>query len=108
MHAAHDPTTVNRQGPDVGTQYRSVIFYHTNRQKATATKLIEELNKANIWDAPIVTQIEPFRIFYKAEDYHKGYFDHHPEQPYCQSIIAPKIAKLRKHFSNSLKRCGVV
>ena len=102
--ATHNSTTLNRQGPDVGTQYRSVIFYHNNEQKAIAEKLIEELNGAKIWDAPIVTQIEPFKVFYKAEDPHKDYFKHHPEQPYCQLIIAPKIAKLRKHFSDKLKK----
>ncbi|MGD8545775.1 MAG: peptide-methionine (S)-S-oxide reductase MsrA [Candidatus Bathyarchaeota archaeon] len=101
--STHDPTTLNQQGHDVGTQYRSVIFHHDNHQKAIAEKLIEELNKAKTWDGPIVTQIEPFRVFYKAEDYHKDYFKHHPRQPYCQLIIKPKIAKLRKNFSNKLK-----
>ena len=99
----HDPTALDRQGPDVGAQYRSVIFYHNDEQKAIAEQVINELRSAKIWDAPIVTQIEPFKAFYKAEDYHDKYFKHHPEQPYCRLVIAPKIAKLRKHFSEKLK-----
>ncbi len=101
--AIHDPTTLNRQGNDVGTQYRSVIFYHSEEQKATAEKVIEELTKAKTWDAPIVTQVEPFKAFYQAEDYHKNYFKRHPEQAYCQVVIAPKVAKLRKLFLPKLK-----
>jgi peptide-methionine (S)-S-oxide reductase len=101
--ATHDPTTLNRQGSDVGTQYRSVIFYHSEEQKATAEKVIEELTEAKTWDAPIVTQIVPFKAFYQAEDYHKDYFKRHPEQAYCQVIIAPKVAKLRKLFLPKLK-----
>ena len=99
----HDPTTLNRQGPDVGTQYRSVIFYHTNEQKAVAEQVIKEITNAKIWDAPIVTQIEPFKTFYKAEDYHTDYFERHPEQPYCRIVIAPKIVKLQKLYLNKLK-----
>ncbi|MCP8305213.1 MAG: peptide-methionine (S)-S-oxide reductase MsrA [archaeon] len=102
--AMHDPTTLNRQGADVGTQYRSVIFYHSDEQKAIAVKLIEELNHAKIWDAPIVTQVEPFKAFYKAEDYHKDYFKSHPEQPYCKLVIAPKIAKLKEHYQDKPKK----
>jgi peptide-methionine (S)-S-oxide reductase len=101
--ATHDPTTMNRQGPDVGTQYRSVIFYHDAEQKATAEKVIEELNRAEIWDALIVTQVEPFRVFYKAEDYHKDYYKRHPNQPYCQQVITPKLAKLQQRFLGKLK-----
>jgi peptide-methionine (S)-S-oxide reductase len=101
--ATHDPTTLNRQGNDVGTQYRSIIFYHNKEQKATAQKLIEELTEAKTWNAPIVTQIEPFKAFYQAEEYHKNYFKRHPEQAYCQVIIAPKIAKFRKLFLPKLK-----
>jgi peptide-methionine (S)-S-oxide reductase len=101
--ATHDPTTMNRQGPDVGTQYRSVIFYHNAEQKATAEKVIDELNKAEIWDASIVTEIEPFKAFYKAEDYHKDYYKRHPNQPYCQQVITPKIAKLQQRFLGKLK-----
>ena len=99
----HDPTTLNRQGADVGTQYRSVIFYHNDEQKATAKQVIKEITEAKIWNAPTVTQIEPFKAFYKAEDYHKDYFKQHPEQPYCKLVIAPKIAKLRKHYRKKLK-----
>ena len=100
----HDPTTLNRQGADVGTQYRSVIFYHNNKQKAIAEKVIEKINRAKIWNAPIVTQIEPFKIFYQAEDYHNDYFKRNPEKPYCQLVIAPKIAKLRQHYRQKLKK----
>jgi len=99
----HDPTTLNRQGTDVGTQYRSVIFYHNDEQKVTAEQVIKEITEAKIWNAPIVTQIEPFKAFYKAEDYHKDYFKEHPEQPYCKLVIAPKIAKLREHYRKKLK-----
>lgn len=99
----HDPTTLNRQGADVGTQYRSVIFYHNDEQKATAEQVIKEITEAKIWNAPIVTQVEPFKAFYKAEDYHKDYFKEHPEQPYCKLVIAPKIAKLREHYHKKLK-----
>jgi peptide-methionine (S)-S-oxide reductase len=101
--ATHDPTTLNRQGSDMGTQYRSVIFYHNEEQKATAEKVVEELTKAKTWDAPIVTQIEPFKAFYQAEEYHKNCFKRHPKQAYCQVIIAPKVAKFRKLFLPKLK-----
>jgi len=101
--ATHDPTTLNRQGADVGTQYRSVLFYHDREQKATVEKLIEELNNAKINGAPIVTKVEPFEAFYKAEDYHKDYFKNHPERPYCRLVIAPKIDKLRKNYRDELK-----
>lgn len=100
----HDPTTLNRQGADVGTQYRSVIFYHNDEQGAIAEQVIDELSSAKIWNAPIVTQIEPFKAFYKAEDYHNEYFKRHPEQPYCKLVIAPKIAKLRKNYRGQLKK----
>jgi peptide-methionine (S)-S-oxide reductase len=101
--AFHDPTTRNRQGPDVGTQYRSAIFYHTPEQKQTAEQVITELNVAGIWGAPIVTEVEPFRAFYRAEDYHQSYFRQNAEQPYCQVMIAPKVAKLRQRFADRLK-----
>jgi peptide-methionine (S)-S-oxide reductase len=101
--ATHDPTTLNRQGPDVGTQYRSVIFYHNEEQKATAKLVIDGLNKEGIWDKPIVTQVEPFKVFYKAEEYHKDYFKRHPESAYCQQVITPKIAKLQQRFLTKLK-----
>jgi peptide-methionine (S)-S-oxide reductase len=101
--ATHDPTTINRQGPDVGTQYRSVIFYHSYQQKATAEKEIREITEERIWSKPIATKIEPFKIFYEAEDYHKNYSAKHPEQQYCQVVIAPKLAKLQKTYLNKLK-----
>ncbi len=102
--ATHDPTTLNRQGGDVGTQYRSVIFYHTPAQKEAAEKKIAELNAAQIWDAPIVTEIAPLKEFYRAEDYHQNYFQGHPTQPYCQGVISPKVAKFRKQFAERLNR----
>jgi peptide-methionine (S)-S-oxide reductase len=101
--ATHDPTTLNRQGADVGTQYRSAVFYHTPEQKETAEKLIAELNAAGIWDAPIVTEVVPFQAFYRAEDYHQEYFWNNPQQPYCQAVVAPKVAKFRKQFAARLK-----
>jgi peptide-methionine (S)-S-oxide reductase len=101
--ATHDPTTLNRQGADVGTQYRSAVFYHTPEQKETAEQLIAELNAAGIWDAPIVTAVVPFQAFYRAEDYHQEYFWNNPQQPYCQAVVAPKVVKFRKQFANRLK-----
>jgi peptide-methionine (S)-S-oxide reductase len=101
--ASHDPTTLNRQGPDVGTQYRSAIFYHNEEQKVIAEKVIAELEKEGIWDAPVVTQVEPLKVFYKAETYHKDYYKMHPNQPYCQQVIAPKLAKLQHRFLTKLK-----
>lgn len=101
--ATHDPTTLNRQGSDVGTQYRSVIFYHNDQQKMIAEQVVKEITEQGIFDAPIVTQIEPFKAFYEAEDYHKDYFKLHPKQPYCTVVIAPKIAKLREHYLSKLK-----
>lgn len=99
----HDPTTLNRQGADSGTQYRSAIFYHSAEQKQSAEKLIAELNEAGVWPRPIVTQVAPLEVFYPAEDYHQGYFQANPSQPYCMAVIEPKIAKLRKHFLAKLK-----
>ncbi len=99
----HDPTTVDRQGPDVGSQYRSAIFYQDQKQKATAEKLIAELNREGIFDKPIITSVEPLKIFYKAEDFHKDYYKKHPKEPYCQVVIAPKIAKLQQRFFDKLK-----
>jgi peptide-methionine (S)-S-oxide reductase len=101
--ATHDPTTLNRQGPDIGTQYRSVIFYHNNEQKAAAEKITAELDKERIWDKPIVTKLEPFKAFYKAEDYHKDYYKRHQNEPYCRIIITPKIIKLQQRFITKLK-----
>ena len=99
----HDPTSLNRQGADEGTQYRSVIFYHNEEQKTTAKALIDELNKEGIWNKPIVTAVEPLQVFYKAETYHKDYFKKHPQEPYCQAVIAPKLAKLQQHFIDKIK-----
>lgn len=99
----HDPTTLNRQGADVGTQYRSVIFYHDDKQKAIAEQLIKELNAAKIWRAPIVTEVTPFSAFYPAEGYHQHYFKQNMAQPYCQVVISPKLAKFREHYSDKLK-----
>jgi peptide-methionine (S)-S-oxide reductase len=101
--ATHDPTTPNRQGADVGTQYRSVIFYHSPQQKQIAEEVIAELNDARIWNDPIVTQVVPFETFYRAEDYHQEYYRNNPGQPYCQVVISPKVAKLRKGFATRLK-----
>jgi peptide-methionine (S)-S-oxide reductase len=101
--STHDPTTLNRQGPDAGTQYPSVIFYRNDQQKTLAEQLMKELSEANAWDRPIVTQLEPLKVFYPAEDYHKDYFKRHPEQAYCTLVIAPKIAKLKEHYLSKLK-----
>lgn len=99
----HDPTTLNRQGADVGTQYRSVIFYHNREQKEVSEQLIQELNNENIWPDPIVTEIAPFEKFYVAEDYHQEYYKYNSEQPYCRVVISPKVAKFRRTFSEKLK-----
>src|SRR5207245_1567719 len=98
-----DPTTLNRQGPDVGTQYRSVIFYHSPEQQRSAEQRMAELNASGIWSKPIVTQLELLPEFYRAEDYHQGYFRENPSQGYCQAVISPKVAKLRKQFAAKLK-----
>jgi peptide-methionine (S)-S-oxide reductase len=100
----HDPTTKNRQGNDVGTQYRSVVFCQTPEQRATAEALVRELTEAKLWRDPIVTEIAGPEPFYEAEAYHQEYFALHGGQPYCQVVVAPKVAKFRKHFSERLKR----
>lgn len=102
--AIHDPTTLNRQGADVGTQYRSAIFYHDDEQKRIAQELIEDLNAQKIWDMPIVTEVTKLDRFYMAEDYHQEYFAKNPYQPYCQAVVAPKVSKFRKHFLDILKK----
>ena len=99
----HDPTTLNRQGPDIGTQYRSAIFFHDDGQKETAEELIAELTKAQIWDRSIVTEVVPLTDFYPAEDYHREYYRRNSRQPYCQAIISPKVAKFRKQHMDKLK-----
>ncbi len=97
--AIHDPTTLNRQGNDVGTQYRSVIFYHSEEQRAVAERMIRELEAARIWPAPIVTQVQRAATFYRAEDYHQHYFQNNPAQPYCLFVVGPKVAKFRQQFA---------
>lgn len=98
----HDPTTLNRQGNDVGTQYRSVIYIHSSEQKTIAKQVIAEM--ANVWDAPVVTQLSPVNVFYKAEDFHQNYFRQHPFEGYCAFVVAPKVEKLRKFFASKLKK----
>ena len=100
----HDPTTLNQQGADVGTQYRSAIFYHTPEQKQIAEETIKEVTAAKIWDKPIVTQVTPFKEFFAAEDYHQEYFARNPYQGYCQMVVAPKVAKFRQKFVGKLKK----
>ncbi|MGB2854040.1 MAG: peptide-methionine (S)-S-oxide reductase MsrA [Dehalococcoidia bacterium] len=102
--SVHDPTTLNRQGADVGTQYRSAVFCHNYQQQIVAEELIGEFNKAHLWKKPIVTQITPLDTFYPAEDYHREYFSRYPEQAYCQMVISPKVSKFRKHWTKRLKR----
>lgn len=99
----HDPTTKNRQGGDIGTQYRSIVLYHDDEQRQIAEDVITEFEDAKVWDNPIVTQIEPLETFYPAEDYHQGYYRNHAGQPYCQVVIAPKVAKLRQKYLARLK-----
>ena len=99
----HDPTTLNRQGADVGTQYRSVIFTHSSEQQAIAERTIADLTAQGLWDDPIVTAIEPLTVFYPAEDYHQEYFARNPAQGYCRMVIAPKVAKFRKQYLARLK-----
>jgi len=104
FYTIHDPTTLNRQGHDIGTQYRSIILYHNDEQRALAEQTMEELTRDGIWDRPIVTQIEPLTTFYPAEDDHQDYFKNNPEQGYCQVVVAPKVLKARTQFRDKLKR----
>lgn len=99
----HDPTTLNRQGHDVGTQYRSAIFYHNDAQKQEAEQFVKQLDADQVFDNPIVTQIEPLKKFYPAEDYHNDYFERNPGQPYCQAVVSPKVSKFRQKFAAKLK-----
>lgn len=99
----HDPTTLNRQGADVGTQYRSIILYHSDTQRETALELIREMDEARIWDDPIVTQVEPYTAFYPAEAYHFDYFERNPHQPYCRVVIAPKVQAFRQRHAEKLR-----
>jgi len=105
--ATHDPTTLNRQGNDIGTQYRSVIFYHNEEQKKIAEKVLSLFEKDKVYDNPVVTEITPFSNFYLAEDYHNNYFEQNPAQPYCQFVIAPKVEKFQKIFKEKLKQPAV-
>ncbi len=100
----HDPTTLNRQGADVGTQYRSAIFYHTDVQRAIAEKSKRGIDASDLWPDPIVTEIVPFTNFYEAEGYHQNYYRSNPNQPYCRAVIDPKIRKFRKEFQDRLKK----
>ncbi|HSO11919.1 MAG TPA: peptide-methionine (S)-S-oxide reductase MsrA [Anaerolineales bacterium] len=102
--AIHDPTTLNRQGADVGAQYRSAIFCHDDEQEKIAEELIKDLNSQKIWDGPIVTEVSRLDEFYMAEDYHQEYFARNPYQPYCTAVVAPKVSKFRKHFLEMLKK----
>jgi peptide-methionine (S)-S-oxide reductase len=104
--AIHDPTTLNRQGNDVGTQYRSAIFYHDEKQRAAAEQTIRELDAEHIWRDPIVTEVEPASTFYQAEDYHQEYFRNHPRQPYCAYVVEPKVQKFRQKFAGKLRAGG--
>ncbi len=99
----HDPTTLNRQGADVGTQYRSAIFYHSEAQKDSAERIIAELDASDRWTQPIVTEVTPLEVFHPAEGYHQEYYQHNSNQPYCRAVIAPKLQKFRQHFEVKLK-----
>jgi peptide-methionine (S)-S-oxide reductase len=101
--AIHDPTTLNRQGNDAGTQYRSAIFYLDERQRTTAEELIRELSAGHIWDSPIVTELQPAATFYEAEDYHQNYFRSNPRQPYCAYVVSPKVQKFRQKFAKKMR-----
>ena len=101
--AIHDPTTLNRQGADVGPQYRSVIFYHNEAQKEIAEKIKQKLNDEKVFDKPVVTEITPWENFYRAENYHQDYYENNPNQGYCQFVIVPKLDKFRKTFQDKLK-----
>lgn len=101
--AVHDPTTLNRQGNDIGTSYRSAIFYHSDEQRRIAEEVIREVEAEAVYDDPIVTEVKPFDKFYVAEDYHQEYFANNPNQPYCAGVVAPKVAKFRQKFLSRLK-----
>ena len=100
----HDPTTPNRQGNDRGTQYRSIILYHDDDQQAVAQSVMQEMASSNIWDAPLVTQLQPLALFYSAEDYHQGYYRGHSNQAYCQAVVAPKVLKFRAKYQALLRQ----
>jgi peptide-methionine (S)-S-oxide reductase len=100
----HDPTTLNRQGGDIGTQYRSAVFYGSPEQKSVAEEVISDLSSKGLWDRAIVTEVTPVTEFYPAEDYHQGYYEQNPSQPYCRAVIEPKVAKFRKYYFDKLKK----
>ena len=100
----HDPTTLDRQGPDSGTQYRSAVYYHSPAQKAVVEQVIKDMEAGHVWDDPIVTQVAPLDVFYPAEEYHRDYYERNSNQGYCRVVIAPKVAKARKMFLEKLKR----
>ena len=102
--SVHDPTTLNRQGNDVGTQYRSAVFYHNEDQKRDAEEVIKEVTDEGVYDRPIVTEVVPFEKFWPAEDYHQEYFLNNPNQPYCTAVVAPKVKKFRQKFADRLKK----
>jgi peptide-methionine (S)-S-oxide reductase len=102
--SVHDPTTLNRQGNDVGTQYRSAIFYHNDQQRQDAEDVIKEITEEGVYDDPIVTEVTPFEKFWPAEDYHQEYFANNASQPYCAAVVAPKVAKFRQKFVSKLKK----
>lgn len=102
--AVHDPTTLNRQGNDIGTSYRSAIYYHSDEQKRIAEEVIKEITDEKVWDAPIVTEVAAFTKFWPAENYHQEYFANNPSQPYCATVVAPKVAKFRQKYLHRLKR----
>jgi peptide-methionine (S)-S-oxide reductase len=102
--SVHDPTTRNRQGADIGTQYRSAIFYHSPEQQSTAKRVIQEIESSGIWGRPIVTEVAPLTRFYVAEEYHHRYYERNPEQGYCRAVIAPKVAKFREKYLSMLRR----
>ena len=103
----HDPTTLNRQGNDVGTQYRSAVYYHDEQQRLIADEVIEEMTVAGLWDDPIVTEVTALDTFYEAEEYHQQYFEKNPFQPYCFVVVRPKVSKFRKKFVSKLKKQAV-
>ena len=102
--AVHDPTTLNRQGNDIGSSYRSAIFYHDANQKRIAEETIKEVEAEGVYDSPLVTEVKPFDKFYIAENYHQEYFANNPNQPYCAAVVAPKVAKFRQKFVDRLKK----
>lgn len=106
--ALHDPTQLNRQGNDIGPQYRSVIFCHDQQQQDTATTIIAQAEADQIWDAPVVTAVEPLTSYFAAEDYHRDYYENNPQQPYCAMVIGPKLAKFRQTFAKRLKQPGSI